>query len=215
MTTHWTFENAELAKGFDPYVKGQLPWYDLATGLVAQVCENYLPTVGGRLYDIGASTGNVTKSMSQLLQNRRVESISLESSETMCKEWGGFGEIKCCDATEYEFEEFDVAVCFLTLMFIPVKDLRPFWDKLVSKCRQGGCIIFVDKFEAPSGYAGTVVRRLTLRQKLDSGVSPEEIIEKELSLSGVQRPLNNSYKTESCFFKVGEFEGYIFEPTTV
>jgi tRNA (cmo5U34)-methyltransferase len=212
MTTHWTFENTELAKGFDPYVKGQLPWYDLATGLVTQVCENYLPTSGGRLYDIGASTGNVTNSMRELLQNRNVETISLENSESMCGEWSGFGELVCTDALGYEFQEFDVAVCFLTLMFLPVKDLHSFWDKLVSKCRQGGCIILVDKFEAPSGYAGTVIRRMTLRQKLNSGVSPEEIIEKELSLSGVQRPLSSKYKTDSCFFKVGEFEGYIYEP---
>lgn len=211
MTDHWTFNDEKLAKDFSSYVKSQLPWYDLATKLVVQICENYLPVANGVLYDIGASDGNITRSMNCLLSNRKVETISLESSEQMCKQWHGYGEIIQCDAINHNYKNFDVAVCFLALMFLPVSELRDFIENLKAKCKSGGCIVFVEKFQAPKGYAGTVIRRMTLKQKMESGVTAQEIIEKELSLSGVQRPLSDSYKTESCFFKVGEFEGYIYE----
>jgi hypothetical protein len=39
-------------------------------------------------------------------------------------------------------------------------------------------------------------------------VKPKDIIEKELSLSGVQRPVE---RTGKLFFKFGEFEGWVIE----
>ena len=53
---------------------------------------------------------------------------------------------------------------------------------------------------------------MAMRLKKSAGVKCEEIVEKELSLSGIQRPLRfeeiNQYQPTE-FFRVGEFRGFI------
>ena len=48
----WTFQNKEVADKFDYHVREQLPWYEIATGLVAHIVRHYLPE-NGLMYDIG------------------------------------------------------------------------------------------------------------------------------------------------------------------
>lgn len=57
------------------------------------------------------------------------------------------------------------------------------------------------------------MRRLTMSWKLNNGARPEDIISKELSLSGVQRPLNPAVLGPDArqFFAFGEFAGYLIE----
>jgi tRNA (cmo5U34)-methyltransferase len=207
----WTFETKEIAKGFSKHVNQHLPWYPLATNLIKCIVENYLPR-GGTLLDIGASRGNITKELSTLIYSRDIIAKSYEISVEMVNQFEGVGELFVKDAEDID-ERFDVAICYLTLMFNSVEKRYRILDKLRLKLRQGGCVIIVEKFDVEEGgYDATVLRRMTMRQKLDSGVDAEEIVDKELSLAGVQRPLRLSeldefYTTE--FFRVGEFRGFI------
>jgi tRNA (cmo5U34)-methyltransferase len=207
----WTFETKEIAKGFSKHVNQHLPWYPLATNLIKCIVENYIP-YKGTLLDIGASRGNITLSLHDLLVARRALPKSYEVSEEMVEEFEGVGDIYLKDAEDID-EHFDVAICFLTLMFNSVEKRARILDNLRSKLRGGGCIVIVEKFDIEDGgYASTVQRRMTMRQKLDCGVSAEDIVDKELSLAGVQRPLRieeiDGFKY-SEFFRVGEFRGFI------
>ena len=208
MTRHWTFEDSKLANNFGAHIKGQLPWYDLATGLVRCIAENYLPD-NGVMYDIGASCGNITSSCDDLIKSRNVEAISIESSRAMCESWIGSGEIICDNAVNHEYKEFDLCVCFLTMMFLRPSDRVALMAKLKDKCLYGGAIVVVDKFNGNGGYIDTVMRRMTMRQKISSGESPKDIMDKELSLSGVQRPLQIQEIQGEQFFQIGEFRGFI------
>jgi tRNA (cmo5U34)-methyltransferase len=209
MTKHWTFEDSDLANNFGQHVRGQLPWYDLATGLVRCIAENYLPE-DGLMYDIGASTGNITSACADLIESRSVHAISIEPSQEMCKKWKGKGDLVNDFAENYNFKEYDFAVCFLTFMFIRASKRRGVFDLLRSKIKEGGSLVIVDKFEGSGGYADTVRRRMTMRQKIASGEDAQSILDKELSLSGVQRPLGSEYADGEKFFQIGEFHGIIF-----
>jgi len=210
-TKHWTFENSETAKGFDQHVRTQLPWYDLVTRYVVGLVENYLPA-GGTLYDVGASTGNVTKSCKSLITERDAVAISIERSGAMCEIWEGVGILQQADASRYEYEEFDVAVVFLTTMFMTVSQRHEFFQRLRMAGKLGSIIILVDKFCDLDGYEGTVLRRLTMKEKLNYGESPEDIIRKDLSLAGVQRPMTEDEIGEATqFFQMGEFRGYLMK----
>ncbi|AKI27361.1 hypothetical protein [Moraxella phage Mcat8] len=207
----WTFKNDEIAKSFDSHVREQLPWYDLATGAVKNIIRHYLPH-DGVLYDIGASTGNITRSLKAILHNRNAKAISIDNSENMCKQFNGYGEIINESAESYSYKEFDCAVLFLTLMFIKEKDRKPLIDRLFSKLKKGGCIIVFDKIEPKGGYLSIVNSRLALAEKLQMGVSHQEIIDKELSLSGIQRPIGSEiYGGYEIIFKYGDFIGFIIE----
>lgn len=208
----WTFKNTEVAKEFDSHVRESLPWYDLVSGAVAFVARHYLPQ-SGLMYDIGASTGNIGKLLDTSLTSRNARLISIESSEEMRTHFEAQGELVIGDCTSYSYEFFDVATLFLILMFLTLEQRQKLVEELYSKCKIGGAIIVVDKIETKSDYLGTINRRLTLAGKVSSGVSAEQIIAKELSLAGMQRPLKDYELPVDAqqFFRFGEFAGWVIE----
>jgi tRNA (cmo5U34)-methyltransferase len=212
--TNWTFDDTDVAANFDSHVREQLPWYDIVSTAIAQIGNHYIPETGV-VYDIGASSGNIEKVLLSTLTDRDVSFIPIEKSPEMVATYTGRYDVLVMDATEVEYQPFDFAVCFLSMMFIPPHKRNALLDTLMYNLRDGGALVVVEKTIPVGGYASTVLARLTLKEKLNNGVSPKNIINKELSLSGVQRPIDSeklfsNYKYTE-FFRYGEFGGYIVE----
>lgn len=207
----WTFKSAEVAAGFDAHVREQLPWYDMATGAVVHIARHFI-TRGGLVYDIGASTGNIGIALEGTLLARTAQYVGIEESPEMVAQYRGPGKIVMGDACRFDYQTFDLAVIFLVLMFVPLHERKPLIHRLLAKMQDGGAIIVVDKVHPPSGWLGSIFRRLTLAGKVAAGADHRHIIEKELSLSGLQRPLDD-YVLPECytheFFRFGEFVGWI------
>lgn len=210
--TNWTFQSKEVADGFDSHVREQLPWYDLATFSVAHIARHYIPE-GGTVLDLGASTGNVGRAINQTLEDRGANLIAIEQSKQMCDLYVGPGLIECADLQEYDYPSFNVAIGFLCLMFLPVDGRKRVLEQLLAKAKPGGAIILFDRMEAATGYAATVLWRLTLSGKVNAGAPASEIIEKELSLAGVQRPIARyEYPSDAIeVFRFGDFAGWLIE----
>ena len=207
----WTFEDKEISMSFDDHVRQQLPWYDLATGVTSHLVRHYLPN-NGVIYDIGASTGNIGKAIRDIIENRRARLIALEPSKEMAEIYDGGGDLYTDLVEEHKFIEFDVAVSFLSMMFVRVSERESVIASLWDKCRAGGAIIIFDKMPSGSGYLSTAIARLTLAGKVATGVPSNEIIAKELSLSGVQRPYVPPQKYNPVeVFRFGEFAGWVIE----
>lgn len=208
----WTFETHEVASKFDSHVREQLPFYPLATSAVAHIARHYIPK-NGLVYDVGCSTGNIGRSISETIKSRNSTLIGLDPSKEMEKNYNAPGHFICSSAEHHDYEPFDLCIIFLTLMFIEPRKRKSLLIDLFQKCRPGGAIIVFDKFEAPCGYIGTILNRLALLGKYESGVSCEQIIEKELSLAGIQRPMNLMQMPGSPvqWFRFGNFCGYILE----
>lgn len=208
----WTFKTAEIAQGFDSHVREQLPWYDLATGIVAHYARHYIHR-GGTVYDLGCSTGNFGKAIEATLKQRQARLIAIDNSQEMGKLYTGPGQFICDDLESFRPEPFCVAVCFLSLMFVGIESRRRLVSDLIDRCKLGGAIIVVDKIESDGGYLGQIASRLTLAGKVATGTKPDEIIAKEISLSGIQRPLNRSEIFGVEIFRFGEFMGFVYEKT--
>lgn len=209
----WTFETTEVADGFDRHVREQLPWYDMATGAIAHIARHYIPE-GGLVYDIGAATGNIGRAIAPTLESRNARLIAIEPSAAMAANYRGPGEVVVQKAETYPFEPFDLGILFLTMMFVSPSKRRALIGTLRHWCQVGGAIIVFDKCEPAAGYLSTVLYRLTLAGKRSAGVPADEILEKELSLSGVQRPvrveeLGQGLLTE--WFRFGDFAGWVIE----
>ncbi|CAH6874484.1 tRNA (Cmo5U34)-methyltransferase [Vibrio chagasii] len=207
----WTFKNSDVAEGFDTHVREQLPWYNIASSMTAHFARNYLPE-NGVLLDLGCSTGNVSDSCRETITNRNVSVVNVDNSEEMAELFRGVGEVTIANIENFEIPEFDVCVMFLSMMFVPVNSRSALIMELMKNTRKGGLVLIVDKMESFSGYSGQVINRLNLVNKLDAGAKPDEVLAKELSLSGVQRPINpellNSF---TKWFQIGEFCGYLYE----
>lgn len=210
--TNWTFKSREVAEGFDRHVHEQLPWYDLTTGVVAHVARHYIPQ-GGMVYDIGASTGNIGRAIQQTLLARSAKFVAIDNSECMSKKYEGPGSLTVADAATFEYEPFDFAVCFLVMMFVPPASRAKLIYNLKQKTKPGGALVVFDKCRPVSGYVSIVMSRLALAGKMAAGVDCKEIIEKELSLSGVQRPIDPRELGEDAqeIFRFGDFAGWIIE----
>ena len=206
----WNFESSAVAKSFDAHVREQLPWYDLVTGAVAHIARHYIPR-NGLVYDIGASTGNMGRALEATLKDRRAHLIALESSEAMCAQYQGPGELVQINALNYRFGPYDLAICFLVLMFLPVEKRLAFIENLKSQIKPGGALLIVDKTLAAQGYESTVLWRLALAGKMATGTKPSHVIAKELSLSGIQRPVDPKLLGEEAveWFRFGEFAGWL------
>jgi len=208
----WTFEGKDVAGTFDAHVREQLPWYELATGAVAHIIRHYLPK-NGTIYDIGASTGNIGRAIAPIIEKRNAKIIPVEVSREMAEVYAGPGKenLVVGDISDIQLEDFDVAVLFLTLMFIAPAARESVLQKLRGRRRTGGAIIVMDKVVAQDGYLGTIMARLTLAGKVASGVPANDIIAKELSLMGVQRPLRDEMRQGREWFRFGEFVGWVEE----
>ena len=198
----WKFE--DIAVDFDSHVREQLPWYDLVADAITFITKNILPK-DGVIYDIGGSTGNLKKLLWDTVVERHARYYTLDNVAEMKPDI-------LADALEYEYKNFDVAILNLTLMFIAVKDRDPLIKMMLDKLEYGGAIIIVDKFIQKGSYVSTILRRMTLHWKYMNGVDCTSIVQKELSLSGIQIPLYEEdilkYGGEK-FFQFGEFSGYI------
>lgn len=211
----WTFKTASVADQFDRHVREQLPWYDLATGLTAHVIRHYLPE-SGLIYDIGASTGNIERSIEDVIEKRKARFIPIDNSEAMRDKYAGKSKLIVANAVDFDYEPFDVAVLFLVLQFIDVKTRKDFLKKLISLIKPGGALIVFDKMLIEGGYFSTVMRRATIAGKVSSGTPAEEIVAKEISLGGIQRPIPENYfsymvPTSKEIFRFGEFAGFVIE----
>jgi tRNA (cmo5U34)-methyltransferase len=210
--TNWTFQNKDVADGFENHVREQLPWYDLATFTVAQIARHYIPE-NGTVLDLGASTGNIARAIEQTLHDRSADLIAIERSKEMCDLYQGAGTLHCANLQSFDFPKFNVAIGFLTLMFLPVDERKLVLEQLLLKAKSGGAIILFDRMEAATGYAATALWRLTLSGKVKAGAPAQEIIEKELSLAGVQRPIARyEYPADAIeIFRFGDFAGWLIE----
>ena len=184
----------------------------MATESVALIAWHYIPRQG-LVYDLGASTGNVGRVLASTLHEREARLVALDECRDMVAAYRGPGRAITADVARYPYKAFDVGIAFLTLMFLPVPERRRLLVTLRGKVKPGGAIIVVDKEESPGGYPATVLSRLTWDCKLRQGAEPGAVMRKELSLSGVQRPL---YKGELGpdaveVFRFGDFAGWLIE----
>lgn len=194
-------------------MREQLPWYELATGIVAHLGRAYLPE-GGRMYDLGASTGNITRALENEIVKRNVQAISLDNSSQMADLWHGIGTLDIADVRTYNYQPYDFGVCFLLLMFLPPVQQLSTFEALYEKLNPGGALVIFERTATFNGYLGTVMNRLALAGKVATGVSADDIVRKELSLSGAQRPLEPTspllnHPDVNEVFRFGDFAGWI------
>lgn len=212
--SRWTFNDRNVAKNFTSHVKEQLPWYPMVTSAVAHIVEAYLPE-NGLMYDIGASNGNIGRACAATIVAREAEIVGIEPSMEMISEYAAPGVLHHSTAEAYKYKPFDVAVLMLTMMFVKPSERYGLLHNLRHAMRKGGVIIVVDKIDPHAGYFGTVMRRLVWKAKLDYGANPSQVLRKEMSLNGVQRPTSDEFwgtiNGARKWFQFGEFAGYVIE----
>lgn len=206
----FTFKTKEIAEAFDDHVREQLPWYDLTSRSIRHIANHFI-TNGGTVYDIGAATGNIGQILHETINERHAKLIAIEPSATMAEMYRGGGELVQANVQHISFQPYDFAVSHLSLMFLSKADRADVLRKLIRARKPGGCLVLLEKMISAQGYAGSVMMRLILSEKLNAGASPDDIISKELSLAGVQLPFTYDEIPEEAieWFRFADFVGYM------
>jgi tRNA (cmo5U34)-methyltransferase len=211
--TEWSFDSPEVVRAFDAHVREQLPWYELATGIVCHVARHYVPR-DGLIVDVGCSTGNVGRALRDLIADREASLVGIDRARIMAQAYDAPGVFQATSAENYEFgvRRNDLIVCFLSLMFVPVHERLDLVARMHMSLRPGGALVVFDKTEPRPGYIGVIAHRLALAAKSENGAPAAEVIAKELSLAGVQRPLSDRELAGFVeIFRFGDFAGFVME----
>ena len=94
----WTFRG--FSGQFDGHVREQLPWYDMATAAVAMIARHYIPQ-GGKVYDLGCSTGNIGRVLAPTLHEREARLVALDECRDMVAAYRGPGRAITADVARY------------------------------------------------------------------------------------------------------------------
>lgn len=89
----------------------------------------------------------------------------------MAERYQGPPEQVVAGVTAFEYQPFDLAVCFLVLMLLPEATRTLLLQQLLDRVRPGGALVIADKVQTPQGNVGTAFGRHTLQQKLAAGSS--------------------------------------------
>lgn len=203
----WSFKNDQVAKKFEDHVREQLPWYDPLSRFIADLAVSFLPT-GGTVYDIGASTGNITKLLASDIEAKKAKAISVEPSHQMAHEWHGAGSLVVIDAERinYNRDRPDVAVMFLMLMFMRPAERELFLRDICKAITPGGALLLVDKGYLRVPQAQVACKAAQLAGKRRDGTPADAYVTKELSLRGEQRPTD-----QRAVYDIAESEGFVVE----
>lgn len=205
------FKFSEIAEDFDEHIKGQLFWHeDFLKHFLPEIASVYMEPESV-VYDFGSSTGNVEIALQNKIDEKNIKFRPVEKCKEMVDLYKGKSNVINCDFLNLELEEFSFSTCILSLCFVHPSKRKAFIEKLKRKCKVGGSFIILEKFINYSGYLGTALNRVTWKNKLENGESLEMIINKELSLSGVQYPLSEvEVKDFKIIWAYGDFRSYIW-----
>jgi len=205
------FEFSKIAEKFDEHLSGQLYWH-------SNFVNHFLPEVASifmaektNCYDFGASTGNVELALSSMINSRSINFIPVEKCKEMAERYKGESTVVIGDFLTVFMNEFSFATCILSLCFVHPSKREDFIDSLKSSCMVGGAFVILEKMKSKAGYLGTALNRVTWRNKIQNGECIEMVVNKELSLSGVQYPLSEKeVEGMELIWAYGDFRAYIW-----
>jgi tRNA (cmo5U34)-methyltransferase len=204
----WTFKNESVAKHFNEHVEEQLPWYELASRLIAFYAKAYLYE-RSTIYDLGCSTGNIAKRLQSFIVEKHIYYKGFDSSREILKENSAGLPTYNVDINDIKFESPDVIVSMLTMLFIPKRKRKMLFQAIYDSLPSGGAFILLERFTQPD-FLSLTSARLILSEKKDSG---DNILKKELSLVGSQFLLSKSELPGEPhnIFTFADFIGYLIE----
>lgn len=222
--SRWSFKNKETCQAFSEHIRHSVPLYDLSQELVCKYADFFL-TNNSVVYDVGCSTGNLTKKISQKYSHLKLEIYGVDNEKEMISQAKKENNDKrinyvCEDLLTYEFlSGVDLYTSFYTFQFIRPSVRQKLFDKIFNSLNWGGGLIFFEKVREPDARFQDINTQLYNEFKIENGYTEKEIYNKSLSLRGVLEPFtsseNRNYLTRAGFkdfkniFKYLTFEGFL------
>jgi tRNA (cmo5U34)-methyltransferase len=190
----WTF-GGEVPAAFDSHVARSVPAYTEGQELIADIADQLVPP-GGRVYDLGCSTGALTAQLAERLAPRRVEVVGVDREPGMIER----AALRCAALPQVRFETAplqeltlqpaDMVISYYTLQFIPLRARAEILARIHEALVPGGTFVLFEKVLASSARNQATAAGAYADWKGRQGFGDEEIAAKARSIRGVLQPLS-------------------------
>lgn len=184
-----------VASVFDDMLHRSIPFYEDQIKLIAHFASLLLDR-GGRVYDLGCSTGNVLFALSSLAP--QAECIGLDNSPAMIKKsrlkaqaYGKSEErirFEEVDFLSYAFLPAQVMIANYTMQFIRPMQREGMIGKVFDALNEGGIFLMGEKMVSSEKFLDRAMIDHYLAYKSSQGYSQIEITQKREALENVLIP---------------------------
>jgi tRNA (cmo5U34)-methyltransferase len=190
----WSF-GGEVPDAFDRHVARSVPAYVEGQELIADIADQLVPQ-SGRVYDLGCSTGTLTRQLAERLAPRRAEVVGIDREPGMVERarerCAGLPSVRFETASlqELSFEPADLVVSYYTLQFVPLRSRAELVARIHAALAPGGSFVLFEKVLASSARNQETAVGAYADWKRRQGFGDEEIAAKSRSIRGVLQPLS-------------------------
>lgn len=214
----WEF-NEEVAQCFDQHVRQSVFMYDEFHKSIIKM-SNWFIEDNTNILDVGTSTGEL---LMKLPYNETCNYIGIDVEAGMInkaqEKLGEKYKLQLGDILDYKITNCSLITMVLVLQFIKNKDKELALQNIYNSLNKGGAFMFVDKVKTPILDIHDMYNDLYYDFKRENNLTDTEILDKNVSLRGVQKCLtveeniqlmkNVGFKNIDIFLKYNNFVGII------
>ena len=214
----WEF-NEEVAQCFDQHVRQSVFMYDEFHKSIINM-SNWFIEDNTNILDVGTSTGEL---LMKLPYNESCNYIGIDTEGSMInkaqEKLGEKYKLQVGNILDYKIINCSLITMVLVLQFIKNKDKELALQNIYNSLNKGGAFMFVDKVKTPILDIHDMYNDLYYDFKRDNNLTDKEILDKNVSLRGVQKCLtveeniqlmkNVGFKNIDIFLKYNNFVGII------
>jgi len=193
----WSF-SGDVVANFDKHINKSVPLYEMGHDLVCDL-SNFFVKENSIIYEIGCSTGSLTKKICLSNPNKKnaryigfdIESdMIIHANKFLDKSLSKKVSFVNKDIVNAELEKSDLIVCYYTLQFIPPAVRQIVMDKIYKSLNWGGALIMFEKVRFPDARFQDIISTTYMDYKLKQGYSESDIVNKTMSLKGILEPFS-------------------------
>ena len=233
----WKFDN-NVALSFDEHVNQSIPHYKDIQKYVCSLSEWFLKE-NSTIYDLGCSTGETIKMLSNLSVSNKVKMIGIDSNKQMIKIAKSKLilqkkllkrqkddliktqiEFQCKDLLKIDnFQKSNLFISILLFPFLNYGERKKILNKVYQALEFGGALICVDKVRANSSDFEDIFNQVYFDFKIKKKLSTNQILNKSRSLRSSMHLFNQDeiydlfrnckFTKTEVFFRWFNFIGFI------
>ncbi|MCR8538820.1 MAG: methyltransferase domain-containing protein [Prochlorococcus marinus CUG1439] len=190
----WSF-SGNVPKTFGEHILNSVPLYLEGQQLVAEFSDFFVGE-NQKVYDLGCSTGSLTKLIADRHKSRNVEVIGIDIEEKMIEEAIKINSSENInylteDIVSYNLEPTNFITAYYTLQFISPSIRQFLFNKIFNSLNWGGALVIFEKVRASDARFQDYFSQLYQEFKLKNNFTADEIISKSQSLKRILEPFSS------------------------
>jgi len=191
--SNWKFSKS-VSENFDNHVKKSVPFYDVSHEIILGLSDFFLKE-NSCCVDLGSSTGTLLKKIQTRHKSKKIHLMGYDNSKHMIKiAKKNSKRIKFIhkDIEKIIIKKNDFTIMIYTLQFIKPKFRQILINKIYESLNWGGALVLYEKIRGADARFQDILNFLYFDFKKNNKFTPQEILNKEISLRGVMEPFTNS-----------------------